>query len=534
MTQVAASSAPAPSRLNRWLPVLLALPACLPLINAYVEPLWHGLVPTGFVQYDMACYMANARQHFSNGFHFTYSNPFAGFDSPAVYFQPQILVLGLLEHLGFDPATCINIFWFGTLIFATAAATLLYRQLVGLDSTAKRLGLVCFFWGGGVFVFTGLAWELVKGHLSLNGLFHVDPAGGWWMLNFGRNLIYPTEAYYHGLFLLSLFCLVQKRTFGALLCSAILSISHPFTGVTLALVLVAYSALELMLKSRAASPTLLIGACLITVAHFGYYSFFLGRFPEHRAVQAQFALPWLYRPAAFLPGLFFVAILAGLRMWRWPGLRTMVKEPVNRLMILLFVIVFGLSHHNLLIKPVQPIHFAHGYDWMALFFLGAPLLIAAIERMLSIPSKQLRVCAVGTLVGLLLLDNLVWLGSFVLPLRDPPIPLEITQSEKSVLDWLNSHALPRSEVVSEDSLIGYLVSVYTPDRSWFGHWCNTPFAAKREQETTQAFQDHKILPEWTTAPTYFVAKRADNWHPPANFKELYENADFAIFGPGGH
>ena len=61
------------------------------------------------------------------------------------------------------------------------------------------------------------------------------------MLNFGRNLATPAEAYYHGLFLLAILWLSQKRLGAALAIGALLSISHPFTGLSLALILTAYA-----------------------------------------------------------------------------------------------------------------------------------------------------------------------------------------------------------------------------------------------------------------------------------------------------
>src|SRR5579862_1382123 len=86
-----------------WLVLLLALPALIPAGHAYLKPLHDGLVPTGFIQEDMPYYMANAREHFDQGFQWTYGNPYAGYNTPANYFQPHIFVLGCLERLGLDP-----------------------------------------------------------------------------------------------------------------------------------------------------------------------------------------------------------------------------------------------------------------------------------------------------------------------------------------------------------------------------------------------------------------------------------------------
>ena len=49
--------------------VLLALPAAVPYFTHYFVDT-KGLVPTGFIQYDMPYYMALARGYFTGG-HFT-------------------------------------------------------------------------------------------------------------------------------------------------------------------------------------------------------------------------------------------------------------------------------------------------------------------------------------------------------------------------------------------------------------------------------------------------------------------------------
>jgi hypothetical protein len=197
-------SAPSPSaRWVGWATLLLALPALLPLAGALLVPWLKGMVPTGFIEYDMPSYLAEGRAYFERGFHFTYSNPYAPYNSPAIYFQPQTLLLGLMQQLGFDPGVTFNIFGLLALFFAAAVALRLYLEVVGAETTAKKIGLVCFFWGGGIFTLVGIALALAR-RSTLISVFEFEPTWGWWMLNFGRNLVYPTEALYHGLFLLSL------------------------------------------------------------------------------------------------------------------------------------------------------------------------------------------------------------------------------------------------------------------------------------------------------------------------------------------
>lgn len=511
---------------------MLAVPALVPMAHAYIAPLAKGMVPTGFIQYDMPYYMANARECFDRGFHLLYGNPYAGYETPRIYFQPQIVLLGCLERLGLEPGLALNLFGLAALVFTTCVAIYFYREVVGLENAAKRIGLVCFFWGGGVLTLAGVARGLATDHLDRSQIWRFDASSGWWMFNFGRNLVYPTEAYYHGIFLLCMLFVIRKNTAGALACSTVESMSHPFHGLTLSLVLVAYSICELALRSKAVRAAMLVGAVLIAAAHLWYYMIFLNRFSDHRSLMDQWRLGWIYRPANFLPALFIVGTLAALRAWRWPGLRKILDDSRNRLFLVWFLVVFALTQHYLFMKPIQPIHFAHGFDWMALFFLSAPLLVAILERLLSIRSPAARQLALGTVLLFVLLDNTVWFGSFLFPGEDPPQAIMLTRSEQGALKWLDQHAVPGAMVVSEDGLVGYLVSTYTPIRSWAGHDYNTPGANQRAEEVMEAFQRGRILPEWKKIPVYYVSVRSEIWHPPASVTEVYENEQLTIFGPG--
>jgi hypothetical protein len=513
-----------------WAYVALALPALVPLGVACIAPYLEGKVPTGFIQSDMPYYMANAREHFDRGFQLTYGNPYAPYGTAAIYSQPHILVLGLLERFGLGPAMAFNLFGLATLCFTTIVAVRFYRELVGLETPAQKLGLLCFFWGGGLLTIAGLARCLVRGApFTADNLLHYDVFHGWWMFNFGRNLVYPTEAFYHGVALLSLLLLLRRRYLGSLMLSALLSWSHPFAGLTLALILMMYSALELTLKSKAVAPVMLAGAVLIAALHIGYYGVFLNRFADHRALQSQWSLAWLYRPTTFVPALSLVGILALLRLVRPPGFKQALSTPRTRLLLVWFAVVFALSQHNLIAKPLQPIHFTHGYDWMALFFLGAPLLIALFERLLAIPAIQLRAVAVGAVLLVFTLDNITWLGCHIFPTSIREF-VELTPDQKAVLQWIDRNTAPPDMVVSEDPKLGYLVSTYTRVRSWYGHPFNTPDAQQRASESANAFALEKFPPSWSGMQVFYVTSRT-NWVPPADQSELFHNNSFEIWGP---
>jgi hypothetical protein len=475
----------------------------------------------------MAYYMANAREHFDQGFQLTYGNPYAGYNTPAIYFQPHILVLGLLEHLGLDPALAFNLFGLAAVAFATWIAVRFYREAIGLETRAKRLALVVFFWGGGLLFLAGLVWSIAHGH-SLQDVWRFDIADGWWMLNFGRNLVYPTEAYYHGLFLLALLFVLRRNTIGALATAALLSASHPFTGLSLALILLAYSSVGLFHKSEAAPRVMAVGAALLVIAHLSYYWVFLNRFADHRVLRDQWQIPWLYMPSTFVPALCFVGGLTALTFLYRPGYEEALRDRRNRLFLVWFLVVFALSQHHLFVKPFQPIHFTHGYDWMALFFLAAPLLVSLFERLLAVNARALRVATLGLVLTLLLSDNVAWIGQFLTP-GGGSGAIVLTRDQKDVLEWLDRNAAPPAMVVCDDPLVSYLVSTYTSIRSWRGHRFNTPYSAARQAEVENAFQKGQILPDWERRPVFYVSNRKGNWRAPGSARELYRNGGFTIW-----
>jgi uncharacterized protein YaiI (UPF0178 family) len=517
--------APAPTRKwVLWAIFLLPLPALIPLIGAVIVPLLHHQVPTGFVEYDLPSYHAEGRAYFDRGFHFLYANPYAGYNSPAIYFQPHTFLLGLLQQIGLDPGVTFNLFGLITLFFAAAAAVLFYVEVVGVETRSKQLALLCFFWGGGIFTLWGIARAVFRMH-RFSAIFEVEPTYGWWMLNFGRNLVYPTEAFYHGLFLFALLALVRRRLALSLAIAAIACISHPFTGITLVLILIAYSAIELLLRSDAASIKFFIGATILAALHLGYYMVWLNRFADHRAVQQNFQKAWLYPPKAFIGALILVACLAIWRLAR--SSFGPLHDPRVRLFSVWFVIVFALTQHNLVMRhPLQPIHFAHGYDWMALFFLGAPLLIAIFDRICRIPRPLARNAALALVLGLFLLDNAAWLIKIAV---NNEFIVTLTRNQSAALTWLSQNVKSGDLIVCQDQLLSYLVSTYSSALSWQGHEHNTPWIEQRHDEVERMFSKGQVLPDWKRHGVLYVSPA--NWTPPPELTltERYANGDFAIW-----
>src|SRR5271166_4333184 len=115
---------------------LLLSPVWLLYLAHFTIP---GAAGTGFVQYDQASYMADARSYFADGhFIWTYGLPFSPDPmTPRVYFQPLTLALGLIwRATGADPGILFTVAGFFLAICCARTIIALYRQVVGLDCPA--------------------------------------------------------------------------------------------------------------------------------------------------------------------------------------------------------------------------------------------------------------------------------------------------------------------------------------------------------------------------------------------------------------
>src|SRR5271157_5488358 len=130
------SPSPSASRMRRAA-MLLSLPALIPLVGGLIVPYLNNMVPTGFVEHDLPSYLAEGRAYFDHGFHLTYGNPYAGYNTPSIYFQPQTMLLGFMQQFGLDPAVTFNCFGLLALFFVAIAAAHFYVEVVGAETTAK-------------------------------------------------------------------------------------------------------------------------------------------------------------------------------------------------------------------------------------------------------------------------------------------------------------------------------------------------------------------------------------------------------------
>jgi hypothetical protein len=163
---------------------------------------------------------------------------------------------------------------------------------------------------------------------------------------------------------------------------------------------------------------------------------------------------------------------------------------------------------------------------MALFLLGAPAIVAALDKLLAIRPRPAMAVAVCAFLALFLSDNLLWFASFSDPLTQWQA-FALTHDEKNVLDWLSRRPDVPAYVASTDQRINYLTSTYTKLRAWRGHNLNTPEVALRQSELIAAFSAGKPIP--TENPVYYIPERSQNWTPPPGASLMYSNNSYNVW-----
>lgn len=517
--------------------LVLMSPAIVPYTLHYLTPK-EGFHPTGYIQSDMPIYVAKAREYLDpDGFHFSYSNPCSyNYNGPRIYFQPWTFALGLvLRVTGLRPGSVYLGYWFLAALACSSAGLAFYRESVGLETWGKRVGLVIFFWGGGLLAVAGtLLGFATKGRLeSLDTIFALDPNAGWWILNFGRNLVYPTESFYHAIFLMTMLRVIQGRYLSATLFALLTAASTPFTGLELLAILWSWSFLEVVfledeerLKRFFAVVTVILGLFLV------YYLGFLNLFPSHRLLAAQMSLDWGYSAATFIPAYILVG---GLAVWAVRRMRlagSFFASKRNRLFLVWFVVGFVLANHEFAVSPRQPLHFTRGYVWMGLFFLGVRSLVDLFETLVRRLPRPLGIFAVGLVVAIFLSDNFVWFATFGSRYRKD---LWLTSDQEQVLKRLDHREYYGRLLLCEDRLLSYLAIAETPLRSWVSHELETPHYAERVREIDNLFRKGRFIAAWDSTPLLIVISRhsATEVQPPwldgRRATSIFQNRSFQIY-----
>jgi len=500
--------------MSPWLLSIALFSPVVALYAAYFIFAPAGVVATGFIQYDQPSYMADARGYFANGhFAFTYGLPFSSDPAtPAIYFQPITFLLGIALHLSnADPGLVYVAAGFILGILCCRAFVELYDEVLGRGGAARYIGLICFVWGGGFVALAGIVYAEWIGDAPGRHLVDFDDGfGGWWFLNLGRNLIFPVEAFYHLFFFAGVLAILRRRFVVALLCVVVLAASHPFTGLELIGVISVWAIAETLFGSEHRPPLWFTGAlAAVGLLHIGYYLIYLPHASaEYRAVQQQWTLPWLYHYWNFLVSDGLVAVFAAAALvfrWRRHG----NLDWRQRLFVIWFVVAIVLANHDLLIRPIQPLHFTRGYIWSPLFLLGVPALLAVIDMVLRRP--VVRILGVAALLCLFLADNGTWFASRIeAAANHGPDEDEITldPSEREVLTALGAPDLTSYLLVSQNEKIGYLATAYTPLRSWYSHRFTTPDAETKKSEQDVFFDGRGEPSAWHGRALVLVLERS--------------------------
>jgi hypothetical protein len=522
-----------------WLPVLIPFVCHYRLLPKPEMPQGKLMLPTGFIQYDQPYYMMNAGAHFDkDGFHLLYGLPFSpDEDTPRIYFQPHVLVMGLIwKATSLDPAIVYLSFGFLSGWICLRVALALFDELFGLASLSQWLVAILWTWGGGLLTLLGsVRYFWTK---DLDDLFYFEPAGGMWFLNLGRNLIYPMEAYYHALFLGVILQIIRKRYWGSLLLAVLLSMSHPFTGIELILIVVGWALLErCWIGNREVSTLWLASMFTLGLAHLGYYFGFLRMFPEHRSVQLQWTQEWTYEIQHFSLAYGLVGIFAFWSLRNLPLARTTLSTTRNRLFLIWFLVAFALANHEFAIRPaIQPMHFTRGYVWMPLFLLGGPVLLQLMSRRWGNPFQ--RWIGATLLSSLFLMDNVLFLTTF--HFRDTTLEpqLYVSESYYEIRSVLNQPEQRGALIVSPFPPLNYWLLLHCPVRAWYSHVFNTPDSELRFQELKRFFEQGEFLQAWKDRIVVIILP--SNFGPDTNPKlgeifrainiqPLHANADYHLY-----
>jgi hypothetical protein len=520
---------------------VLALPAGVPYAAHVVRAGQEGLLPTGFLVYDLAFYMAVAREHFDGGgFRLLYGLPFSPFAStPAIYFQPHTLVLGLLwRATGWDPGVVFVVFGAAAAWVCARLALALYREVAGLADTADRVGLLVFCWGGGLLVLAGLLAFWGRGGtvaelLTFEPLFTFDPWDGWWFLSFGRNLVLPTEAGYHALFFGVVLGVLRRRYRLAAALALVLVLTHPFTGAELTAILLAWLAVEGLRRSRAVPREFALACVGVAGVQAAYYGVFLRRFEEHRVVLQQYdAEPWLLDNASLLPAYLPVLCLAAWNFRSVGHARRYLATPPHRLLLVWFLVALALEKHELVMRPVMPLHFTRGYVWTALCLMGAPVLVGLLRRLATGRRRAAGIAAAAGIVVLFLADNGSWVGTYPWRPSGWRQAIYLHPAERDVLAHLAAEGPPGAVVAAQTRKLGFLTTVYTPLRSWYAHHLVTPYAEARAEELRRYFAAGSVPPAWRDLSVLVVMFREEADRRRGQGEPLYANAGFVVFRAG--
>jgi hypothetical protein len=522
---------------KKWLFALLLLS---PIILLYASHYFNTKgIPTGFIQNDLPYYMANGREAFDgDSFSLFYSNPYSfDYNSPEIFFQPHLFILGLLAWLtNLEPGFILCLFGLIASFLCIRVLIAVFEELFGLDTYLKWLGAAIVCWGGGIHFLVGFSYTFLKEFSLTEGIkkaFRFD-VEGWAATTLGRNFIYPTEAYYHLIALLIIWSIIKRKDTLTCLLLAVISMSHPFTGIQMILIVLTWQMFErFYLSNKSIKLNYIFMNWLFLVVHFSYYLVFLTRFPEQASLTKQwieYSSEMMSQAINFVPTLILVALLFFYQI-RTPQLFVnFFQIQINRFLMIFALVTFVLSNHEFAINPMQPLHFDRGYIWLPLCLLGIPALLELFKYLLSKPFL-IKFALISFLAVIFLADNLVWFptqynnfykgNGFVL-----------TKDEKDIIDFIKQNGFDRHTLlVSNEEKIGYLIATYTPLRTFLGHFANTPNVTEVRKMKDDFFMTGTIPDKIVNDQILILVNKTMESRGLENVpkEKLFENDSFIIY-----
>jgi hypothetical protein len=474
---------------------LLAMLAALPFLGLYAAHSTQIEDATWWLHGDMPYYAANAREIFERGNGFAYPNPYdPDPHAPVIYFHWFLWIMGFgIMRLGIDPGVCSMALG---IIAGVAFSYLTLRLVRVVAGPGRELPALFLFamWGGGVAVLTRMMANAVAGRPILDALLGYDVYRGLWMLSWGRNMFFPTEAAYHALAAGAWLGVLAGRPGLGLVPLALLMATHPYSGFQNGLIFGAWLLLEAGRQPSPARIGRLFAVTALNAVFLGYYFVYLGSFAQHRQLQEEISLAWITPWKTILTCYGPVGLLALARLLRD---RRNLHGDVGFLLVAAAV-SFLLVKHELFIKPRQPLHFTRGYLWMALALIAMPLvrdLLAAAYRSRSVWPKLAVTLAALVAIS----DNVVFLLDNALPASSScglggGHALRMDRDLREILAWANSQRL-RGELISQDPGIMYLAATYTQLDPYCGYMFHTPdYDRRMEAISAWAGPEHSPAP----------------------------------------
>jgi hypothetical protein len=480
-------------------PALRVVAAALPAVVFAAPLLSHladaGPSATGFIWVDFTGYAAHAREIFDRGNGVAYAN---GYDpdpsSPAIYvFWYYWLISALMTSTGADPAVVI----LGLGAFAALALSRLTLALASVRVTTledRFAGHLILLWGGGLLVGGGFLRSLVMGAPGEH-LLHFDPTNGYWFLNWGRNLVYPTETVLHAVVAGLWLAMLTGRRRAALVCVLLLCTTHFHTGLAHGTVFV----LAMLLEAREDGARVLwAGAgALIVGAQAAYGMIYLPSFEAAAIIlDAHADTGWIVPAVTQLLAYGPVAVFAFLARRDGP-----LAE--RRFLLAALIVGLALINHELFMQDHQPVHFTRGYVWLPLALLGLPRMLALYRGRTS--WKASPALSGVFLVGLLCLDNGVFLIEASRHIaNDQGLDPRLHPNERAFYAELDKRGLKGIVLLPSDRLALQLPA-YTDLTGWHGqyHWTpNFDERARRVHRHFMAARDNELLQhvDWVLIP----------------------------------